>query len=241
MSAGRIALLIVGSIVALLALALLAGGAVLFWAHTSERDAEGYYSTGNERFHTQTYALVSDDLDIGTDGPDWLFRKGRLGTIRLRGTSAEPGKQIFIGIARTTDVNGYLGNVSRARVSDVGLDPFSVEYEPLTGNATPEPPQSRTFWAESASGAGPVTVRWEVAKGDWSIIVMNTDASRGVAADISLGAKVGFIFWIALGLVIIGALLGAGAALLIYFAARRRPPTAPERPAPAPEPVHGRR
>ena len=239
MSAGRIALLVVGSIVALLALAFLAGGAVLFWAHTSERDGGGYYSTGSERFQTLTYALVSDDLDIGTDGPDWLFREGRLGTIRLRGTSTEPGKQIFIGIARTADVDRYLGNVSRARVSDLEFDPFAVAYERLPGNATPEPPQSRTFWAESASGAGAVTVRWEVAKGDWSIIVMNSDASRGVSADISLGAKVGYIFWIALGLVIIGALLAAGAALLIFFAARRRPPTTPEKPAPAPEPVDG--
>ena len=241
MSAGRIALVVLGCIVALLALAFLAGGAVLFWAHTSERDAEGYYSTGTERFQTQTYALVSDDLEIGTEGPDWLFREGRLGTIRVRGTSAEPGEQIFIGVARTSEVDGYLGNVSRARVFDLEFDPFAVEYERLPGNSTPEPPQSRTFWADSASGAGPVTVRWEVAKGDWSIIVMNTDASRGVSADISLGAKVGYIFWIALVLVIIGALLAAAAALLIVFAARRRPPPAPAKPAATPEPVHGRR
>jgi hypothetical protein len=73
------------------------------------------------------------------------------------------------------------------------------------------------------------------------MIVMNTDASRGVSADISLGAKVGYIFWIALVLVIIGALLAAAAALLIVFAARRRPPPAPATPAATPEPVHGRR
>jgi len=66
---------------------------------------------------------------------------------------------------------------------------------------------------------------------------MNADASRGVAAEISLGAKVGYIFWIALILVIIGALLAALAAVLIFFGARTPPPSATARPAPTPEPV----
>jgi hypothetical protein len=41
-SAGRIALLVTGCIVALLSLALLAGGGVLVWAHTTQRDDDGY-------------------------------------------------------------------------------------------------------------------------------------------------------------------------------------------------------
>jgi hypothetical protein len=56
---------------------------------------------------------------------------------------------------------------------------------------------------------------------------MNADASPGVDARLSLGAKVGFVFWIGLGLVIAGAILLASGAVMIFFSLRRRaPPTA---------------
>ena len=48
MSAGRIALLVTGCIVALISLALLASGGVLVLAHTTQRDDDGYYTTRHE-------------------------------------------------------------------------------------------------------------------------------------------------------------------------------------------------
>jgi hypothetical protein len=90
MTGGRIALIIVGSILALASLGLLAGGGTLLWAHTTQRDDDGYYSTRFERFESPGYAIRSDDLDLGTDGPDWLFEQGRLATIRLNAMSGDP-------------------------------------------------------------------------------------------------------------------------------------------------------
>jgi hypothetical protein len=85
-----------------------------------------------------------------------------------------------------------------------------------------------------------------VRDGDWSVVLMNADGSRGVAADVDLGAKLSFLLWVAIGLLIGGVLVTGGSAALIVLAARtRRPQPSPPAPptagagsgnAPAPEP-----
>lgn len=234
MSGRRIFFLSAGSILALLALLLVAAGGVLFWVHTAKRDADGYYSSHTERFQSDSSAIVSDNLDVGTDGPDWLFEEGRLATIRLRGTSGEAGNDIFIGIGRTEAVRAYLAGTPYDVVTDLDLDPFRADYRREEGSGAPEPPGDQRFWAVSAEGGQTETLRWEVDRGNWSAVVMNADASAGVAADLSVGAKIGFILWVGIGLLIVGVLMLAGAAVLVYFGARtpREPaetvPAAPE-------------
>lgn len=227
MSGGRIALLVAGSIVALAGLAALAGGIALIAVNESERDSTGFFSTAAETFRTDSHALASDELDIGTDGPNWLFEEGRLATVRVRGTSADPDGEIFIGIGPTSRVREYLDGTDHDVVTDLELDPFRATYRPSSGTAAPADPTSETFWSASAEGTGSQTVEWEVAEGNWSVVVMNADASPGVEAQVSLGAKVGFVFWVGLGLVIGGAILLAGGGTMIYFGGRRPKPTAP--------------
>ena len=74
---------------------------------------------------------------------------------------------------------------------------------------------------------------WKVREGDWSVVLMNADGSRGVAADVDLGAKLSFLLWVAIGVLIGGVLLLGGGVALIVLASRRGPPPAP-RPTPAP-------
>jgi hypothetical protein len=226
MSGGRVALLIVGIVVTVLALAALAGGGVLLAVNHTERDSAGFFSTGSESYVSESHAIVSDDLDVGADGPDWLFEEGRLATVRVRGASADDG-EIFIGIGPTAQVREYLAGTSHDVVTDLDFDPFRATYRRSQGTAAPTEPGAQQFWGASAEGAGTQSVEWEVAKGNWSVVVMNADASPGVDARLSLGAKVGFVFWIGLGLVIAGAILLASGAVMIFFSLRRRaPPTA---------------
>lgn len=142
---GQVALIILGALTGLLALALLAGGGVLMWAHGTQRDADGFYATGPKSLSTTTYALVSDRLDVGRSGPDWLFRGGRLGTVRVTaiGDGAHP---IFVGVGRRSAVASYLRSVAHDEVADFEVDPFSVRYSRRPGDATPAVPASQGFW-----------------------------------------------------------------------------------------------
>jgi hypothetical protein len=233
-SAGRVVLIVLGSIGALFGLALLAGGGFLLWADRTQRE-DGYLTTPTERFATPTYALTRSRLEVDTEGARWVLNDSWFGKIRIRGESADE-KTLFIGVGPQADVAKYLGTVTHANVEDVDFDPFRVTYLPIAGGAPEGPPTGQRFWAASASGVGTQTLTWTVREGDWSVVLMNADGSRGVAADIDLGAKLSFLLWVAIGLLIGGVLISAGSTALIVLAARTRHPP----PAPPVPPIAGR-
>jgi hypothetical protein len=229
-SAGRVILIVLGSIGVLFGLAVLAGGGFLLWADRTQRE-DGYLTTPTERFATPTYALTRSRLEVDTEGAKWVLNEDWFGKIRIRGESADE-KTVFIGIGPQADVARYLGSVAHANVQDVDFDPFRATYLPIAGGAPQGPPTDQGFWAASASGVGTQTLTWKVRDGDWSVVLMNADGSRGVAADIDLGAKMSFLLWVAIGLLIGGVLVVGGSTALVVLAARtRRPPAG--RPVPA--------
>jgi hypothetical protein len=78
---------------------------------------------------------------------------------------------------------------------------------------------------------GTQTVTWKVREGDWSVVLMNADGSRGVVADIDLGAKLSFLLWVAIGSLIGGVLvIGGSTALIVLAAQTRQPSPAPPTP-----------
>jgi hypothetical protein len=222
-SPGRIAAIVIGSIVAVLALASVALGATAVGVHETQRDADGYYTSSSKTLTTPTHALVTDQLEVGTD-PAWLFRKGRLGTVRVAATSTS-GRPVFVGIARTAQVESYLGRVSRDTITDFELDPFSVTYDRERGSATPAAPGTKHFWAGRSTGNGRQTLSWPVQKGDWTIVVMNADGSPGIRTDVQVGAKAGFVLTAGIILLIVGAVLALLAALVFWQGGRTPAPT----------------
>jgi hypothetical protein len=226
MSAGRVFLIVLGAIGVLFGLALLAGGGFLLWADRTQRE-DGYLTTPSERFATPTYALTRTQLDVETNGADWVLNDNWFGKIRIRGEGAD-GKTLFMGVGPEPAVAKYLGSVAHASVEDVDFDPFRATYRSIDGGAPRGPPTDQRFWVASASGVGTQTLTWKVRDGDWSVVLMNADGSRDVAADIDLGAKLSFLLWVAIGLLIGGALVTGGSTALIVLAARaRRPPPGP--------------
>jgi len=225
MSAGRVILIVLGSIGVLLGLALLAGGGFLLWADRTQRE-DGYLTTPTERFATPTYALTRTRLEVDTDGAGWVLNDSWFGKVRIRGESAG-GKTLFMGIGPEAAVAKYLGPVAHANVEELDFDPFRVTYLPVTGGTPQGPPTEQRFWAASASGVGTQTLTWKVREGDWSVVLMNSDASRGVAANIDVGAKMSFLLWVAIGGLLGGVLVTGGSAALIVLAARTRRPQPP--------------
>jgi hypothetical protein len=226
MTPGRIVLLLVGALVALIALGLTAGGTALIYGYIAERDDDGYHMTRHEELATPLHALVSKELDADT--PAWLFDQA--GEVRI---SARPeSKPTFVGIGPSAEVDRYLDGVPHTRVVDLDFDPFQWETEQVEVSgappAPPGPPDQQDFWAASATGSDDVTVDWDVESGDWAAVVMNADASRNVDVSVAGGAKAPILLPLGIGLLLVGLLLGATAVFLIRRSLRRAPPpTAP--------------
>jgi len=84
LSTGRVVLIVLGSIVALIGLALAAGGGFLLWVDRTQREG-GYLTTPTERFATSTYALTRERLEASART---LRRSGRALSLEDPGSKA---------------------------------------------------------------------------------------------------------------------------------------------------------
>lgn len=209
--AGGITLIILGSIVALIALGLLAGGGVLMWADRTQRDTAGYLTSPSTRLVTSSYAIAATDLNVATDAPGWHVPAGALGSVRVVATAGATNP-LFIGIAPSGDVRQYLDGVAYDQLQGFLGTSGGPDYLPHSGGA-PASPASQTFWRAHVSGSGTQSLTWTPASGHWAVVLMNADGSQTVAANVSVGATAPFLFALALGL-----LIGAGVALLLAVA-----------------------
>jgi hypothetical protein len=228
-SGSRVAAVVGGAVAGLVAFVLVVTGGVLLYAN-GQKDHDGFLSTGSDRFHTSTYALATDDLDVNTDVPNWIDDGAALGHVRLKANSRD-GKPVFVGIAPTKDVKAYLSGTAHANVTDVEYTPFRATYRTHAGDR-PAPPVAQRFWTASANGHGTQTVEWKVRSGDWSVVVMNADGSANVNTGVSAGSDAPWLSdagWITIGG---GALFALIAGTLVYVGVRRpREPREPREPA----------
>ena len=222
--AARTTTVVVGALVGLVAFGLLAVGGVLLWAD-SKKDEQGYIHTDTQRFATPTAAIATDNLDVDSHGPGWLTSHDRYGHVRLE-VSSRNDKPVFVGIARTKDVSTYLRGASHTTVTDFHSDPFRAVYRAEAGSGRPAAPVSEPIWAASAHGTGMQTVTWDVKHGDWSVVVMNADGSRGVDTGVSAGADFPILSALAWGSIGGGLVLLGAASMLIVVGttAQRRAP-----------------
>ena len=223
---------IASAITAVIALGFLAAGGALLYAD-AEKDDDGYYTTSSERFHTGAYAITSGSFGLDLDGAEELIDDTGLGRVRLHAES-NADERVFVGIARSDEVARYLQGTAHTTVTDLDADPLGMWFDPTYrdshGDRSPAPPAKRDIWAASASGTGEQSLEWKVRDGDWSVVVMNADGSRGVDASVSAGAKlplIGPAGWTSIGLGVFAAVTAAALFLLGLRGPRRG------RPAPA--------
>ena len=206
------AALVGAAVTGLIAFTLFIAGGLLLWANGHYKDADGYLSTGSQRFNSSEYAITTPSLQVDAG---FMIKADRYGQVRLQ-TMAKGGKPLFVGIARTADIQRWLHGTSYTEVSDIDFAPFRSTTEDYKGTRKAGPPAEQTFWAATGSHS----LHWNVQSGDWSIVVMNADGSRGVAAAVSAGAKVPFIATIAYVVLGLGLLFVIATAALTAFGSR---------------------
>jgi len=219
MSAGKIVLIVLGSLGLILGLALAAGGGLVLVAENAFRDAQGFFVSGTHPFARAGYAITSERIDLGVNPERGASQIGGIFTLRLRVASSN-GKDIWIGIAPSSDVDSYLGNAEHDEVTDVSLRPFRATYRHVDGPAIPAAPARETIWVAKDSGPGQRTVLWRPRTGNWTVVVMNADGSPGVAARMSVGVRVRFLTWIGIGLLSAALLAFVAGGLMLYFGVR---------------------
>ena len=126
----------------------------MLWGN-AQKDHDGYLSTGTDRFHTRTAAIATDNLDVETGGASDLLGHDLFGKVRVRAES-HTGKPVFVGIARTADVDRYLRGTAHAIVTDVDTSPFKAQYRtvPAARSARPARPSSPSGRRPPAAPAG---------------------------------------------------------------------------------------
>jgi hypothetical protein len=237
MKAARIVMIVIGSLLALVGFGMLAGGVGAIIGYATHND-DGFFRTGTFRLATPTYAITSDHIDLGSDpGPsDWLVDRGALGTVRLELRPADSSTPVFAGIGPANEVAEFLRGVSRDQVRDFDLSPNRVFYRRIEGTATPAPPGDQPFWAAQVTASDPQELTWKVESGDWTIVVMNADATKAVDLDARVGIKIGWFLPAAIAIAAIGLLLLAGGTVLAILGGRGLS-RAQEEPQPLPAPA----
>ena len=134
MKAGRIVLLVFGVIVLLISLVPLLGGGGLMWADKALRDSQGFYTTPAIQLEKGSHAIVTGhaNIDLGGDW-EWLSWGRRWDpsdflTLKIEGSSNDPEKQIFIGVAEVQGLEAYLEDVEYDEISDLRIRHASLGY-----------------------------------------------------------------------------------------------------------------
>jgi hypothetical protein len=211
MSKGKIAVVIVGVLVGLVGLGFLAGGGGLLWANETQRDADGFFTTGEVELSTESYAITSEEIALGAEPGDW-FPSGRLATVRLEVTGPEDAP-VFVGIGPEDEVEAYLDGVARSEVSRI-VD-RGVTYRNIAGDSVPALPENQGFWAVSTAGPGAQTISWDLEQGRWTAVIMDAGAAQGVTVAASAGANTELLGAIAIGLLAVGVVLVIAAVALV--------------------------
>ncbi len=209
-TSGRVVSIVAGSVFVLATIGLAVPGLALLAADTAGRDDDGFLNSPTLELRTDAYAITSGDVTLHTDAPPPFTPDAVVGDVRLTasavGLTGDPGP-VFIGLGPTDRVRDYLDGVATDRLTGVVGDDGTYRGSP--GGAPAGPPTGADVWTAQASGSGEQELTWSPRDGDWTVVVMNADGSRGVLADASAGAEMPSLPWLA------GVLLGLAALSLL--------------------------
>jgi hypothetical protein len=217
--------LVVGVFLGISSLGLLVAGGSALVADNALRDSAGYVTSPERQVSSVGYAVVAPSLRIDTAPGASMMPRRMLGDVRLLATARE-GATIFVGIAPADAVDRYLGAVARS-IPDEG---WSGGRE-LSGLAPTGPPANLDIWEASAVGSGTQELTWAPQPGDWTVVLMNADASADVIAQVSVGAQIPWLGGVGIAVLVTGFVLLVAGVTVVATASRgaSRPPAPPLR------------
>jgi len=215
--------IVVGALLAITGLIVGGGGAAVL----ATIGTDGKVSTGDQSFDTSGAALVTSAADMRR--PEKVSDIVGDPRVQLGVHSAKPA---FVGVGPAKDVERYLKGAPIDEVTDFDVDPFTMKRDPRAGSKRLTPPGEQSFWIARSSGTS-ASLDWKAGSGEYRVVVMNADGSRGVRTNGDASVTVPHTAAIAWGLVGGGLLLVLMGAAAIAAAGASQP--APRRtPAPAP-------
>jgi hypothetical protein len=186
---------------------LLTGAGGLFWADRTQREA-GHVWSALVADTTPGYALTSDEIHLDITGVQWVAEQV-LGTVQLQVRPTD-ATDLFVGVARSSDVADYLSGVAHRQVGGIGQGGHAwLWFGPgVTSDRPGGPPAGRPadldIWLTQSSGSGNLSVDWPLVDGDWTVVVMRADGEPGVAAAVRTGASATHLLSLAGGLAVLG-------------------------------------
>ena len=239
MRPAKIVAIVIGVLLILISLGFLGSGGFLMWLG-GRADSDGFLSVTQNHLSSSGYALASPNVELNFGSGDWLPGGG---LVEIRATSSGTAP-IFVGIGPSDQVAAYLNGVAYDEVTNLGWFHSSVDLVPHQGGAPASPPGQQAFWAAKQEGSGTQAVQWTVQSGSWTAVLMNADGSAPVSANLRLGARLGFLLPVGIGVTAAGVVLLAVGILLVALGARRsRRPVQPGYPGGPgyvpPQPLYG--
>jgi len=224
MSAGKVVALVIGSIVLIAGVVLLIGGGGIVGVDVAFTDEDGFLTAPSAAVERDTYAVTANV--VLEDEWIWWWREPARARMTMSGDEA-----VFLGIAAREDVEAYLGGVSYAQIEDLEFAEYrkrgvwATEYRDVVGDAEPASPGDQAFWIEQAVGEGTQTLQWEIEPGDWVLVAMNADGSRGIDLDGTVGVEAPWLLGLGIVVLAVGfALLLIGVVLVLVVARSSRMP-----------------
>lgn len=171
---------IFGIIGLLISIYFLVVGGILLLTNDWSKDSEGFYTTWDLQIEKDSYAIVM--------GPESIkMTPGRDSDFKMEALNNDPSNQIFIGIARESDIDTYLSGVEYDEITDLQVFPSRADFQNHPGSIVPGDPTTQAFWTASTYGAGTQTLNWKPDR--YSLVLMNEDGAVGVDMSILVGTE----------------------------------------------------
>jgi len=236
----RIVPVVVGSILLLMGVATIFAGVALFFINSAMTSSSMFSAVD---IHTGSHAMVFKEINVNLGDSWWKPKPSDVATIRIRVSSNNQSKGIFLGIAPADEAQAYLRGVGYDELTDLSIagDPFkgfSITFS-HTGVPGDQPlerklplPLTQSFWEVSAHGTGTQALEWSPSTGTYWLILMNEDASTGVDAELGLGIDIPILSTISTVILVVAiAFVVGGVAFLSIGLRRTYPPPPPPPPA----------